>query len=153
MESDQGGIQYSQMQPEPTPSMMSQLFSFTPGVAPESTRILFTPGVAPSRLAFSTSYLKQPSFPSLGPTPAISAPCFCLTLSNSDTNMQFKWRLLKSGSHVFYLHFVLKKRLFIEEIHEKQEQVKEWLQNLGIGDHVTVGNHGAKQFPFEINRL
>ncbi|KAL4310950.1 hypothetical protein GQ457_01G030530 [Hibiscus cannabinus] len=97
MESDQGGVQYSQMQPEPAPSMMSQLFSFTPGVAPESTRIF-------DELPKATI---------------------------------FKWRLLKSGSHVFYLHFALKKRLFIEEIHEKQEQVKEWLQNLGIGDHVT----------------
>ncbi|XP_050372117.1 phospholipase D zeta 1 isoform X2 [Argentina anserina] len=51
---------------------------------------------------------------------------------------QFKWQLLKKASHVFYLHFALKKRAFIEEIHEKQEQVKEWLQNLGIGDHTDV---------------
>ncbi|XP_004296873.1 PREDICTED: phospholipase D p1 isoform X1 [Fragaria vesca subsp. vesca] len=51
---------------------------------------------------------------------------------------QFKWRLVKKASHVFYLHFALKKRAFIEEIQEKQEQVKEWLQNLGIGDHTDV---------------
>ncbi|XP_057806056.1 phospholipase D zeta 1 isoform X1 [Salvia miltiorrhiza] len=51
---------------------------------------------------------------------------------------QFKWQLMKKASQVFYLHFALKKRKFIEEIHEKQEQVKEWLQNLGIGDHATV---------------
>ncbi|XP_042018601.1 phospholipase D zeta 1-like isoform X2 [Salvia splendens] len=51
---------------------------------------------------------------------------------------QFKWQLMKKASQVFYLHFALKKRKFIEEIHEKQEQVKEWLQNLGIGDHVSV---------------
>ncbi|KAL5538484.1 hypothetical protein UlMin_044638 [Ulmus minor] len=51
---------------------------------------------------------------------------------------QFKWRLLKKAAHVFYLHFALKKRAFIEEIHEKQEQVKEWLQNLGIGDQAAV---------------
>ncbi|XP_019054793.1 PREDICTED: phospholipase D zeta 1-like [Nelumbo nucifera] len=51
---------------------------------------------------------------------------------------QFKWRLLKKASQVIYLHFALKKRAFIEEINEKQEQVKEWLQNLGIGDHTTV---------------
>ncbi|KAL0348632.1 UNVERIFIED_CONTAM: Phospholipase D zeta 1 [Sesamum angustifolium] len=38
----------------------------------------------------------------------------------------------------FYLHFALKKRKFIEEIHEKQEQVREWLQSLGIGDHAPV---------------
>ncbi|KAF5950853.1 hypothetical protein HYC85_012846 [Camellia sinensis] len=46
--------------------------------------------------------------------------------------------LVKKASQVFYLHFALKRRAFIEEIHEKQEQVREWLQNLGIGDHTTV---------------
>lgn len=51
---------------------------------------------------------------------------------------QFKWLLLKKASQVFYLHFALKKRAFIEEFHEKQEQVKEWLQNLGIGEHTPV---------------
>ncbi|XP_042480758.1 phospholipase D zeta 1-like [Macadamia integrifolia] len=51
---------------------------------------------------------------------------------------EFKWRLLKKASQVMYLHFALKKRAFIEEFHEKQEQVKEWLQNLGIGDHTGV---------------
>ncbi|KAL0367774.1 UNVERIFIED_CONTAM: Phospholipase D zeta 1 [Sesamum radiatum] len=51
---------------------------------------------------------------------------------------EFKWQLVKKASQVFFLHFALKKRKFIEEIHEKQEQVKEWLQNLGIGDHATV---------------
>ncbi|KAJ9549637.1 hypothetical protein OSB04_022180 [Centaurea solstitialis] len=67
---------------------------------------------------------------------------------------QFKWQLVKKASHVFYLHFALKKRAFIEEIHEKQEQanrairftlpvvfllkVKEWLQNLGLMDHHSV---------------
>ncbi|OMP03351.1 Phospholipase D/Transphosphatidylase [Corchorus capsularis] len=50
----------------------------------------------------------------------------------------FKWRLLKKASQVLYLHFALKKRAFIEELHEKQEQVKEWLQSLGIVDHVAV---------------
>ncbi|KAK8689373.1 hypothetical protein V6N13_088094 [Hibiscus sabdariffa] len=51
---------------------------------------------------------------------------------------QFKWRLLKKASQVLYLHFALKKRAIIEEFHEKQEQVKEWLQSLGIVDHITV---------------
>ncbi|PIA61265.1 hypothetical protein AQUCO_00300651v1 [Aquilegia coerulea] len=51
---------------------------------------------------------------------------------------QFKWRLHKKASQVIFLHFALKKRAIIEEIHEKQEQVKEWLQSLGIGDHTTV---------------
>ncbi|KAM7271874.1 hypothetical protein ACFE04_031088 [Oxalis oulophora] len=30
------------------------------------------------------------------------------------------------------------KRKFIKDIHEKQEQVKEWLQNLGIGEHSAM---------------
>jgi len=30
---------------------------------------------------------------------------------------------VKKASQVFYLHFALKKRAFIEDIHEKQEQV------------------------------
>ncbi|KMZ62684.1 Phospholipase D zeta [Zostera marina] len=51
---------------------------------------------------------------------------------------QFKWNLSKKPSQVFFLHFALKKRAFLEEIYEKQEQVKEWLQNLGIGEHTAV---------------
>ncbi|WCJ26915.1 phospholipase D P1 [Euphorbia peplus] len=48
---------------------------------------------------------------------------------------EFKWELLKKASQVLYLHFALKRRLFVEELHEKQEQVKEWLYSLGIVDH------------------
>lgn len=33
------------------------------------------------------------------------------------------------------LHFDLKKRALFEELQEKQEQVKDWLQNLGLGEH------------------
>lgn len=51
---------------------------------------------------------------------------------------QFKWRLQKKASQVMYLHFTLKKRAIIEEIHEKQDKVKEWFESLGIGDHATV---------------
>ncbi|XAR49167.1 Phospholipase D [Bertholletia excelsa] len=51
---------------------------------------------------------------------------------------QFKWRLFKKASQVIYLHFALKKRAIIEEFQEKQEQVKEWLHNIGIGDHMSV---------------
>ncbi|KAJ6434536.1 hypothetical protein OIU84_018117 [Salix udensis] len=51
---------------------------------------------------------------------------------------QFKWQLLKKASQVLYLHFALKKRTLIKELHEKQEQVKEWLHSLGIVDHVSV---------------
>ncbi|CAN1354944.1 Phospholipase D zeta 2 [Linum perenne] len=48
---------------------------------------------------------------------------------------QFKWVLVKKASQVLYLHFALKKRALIQELHEKQEQVKEWLHSLGIVDH------------------
>lgn len=51
---------------------------------------------------------------------------------------QFKWCLVKKASQVIYLHLALKKRAIIEEFHEKQEQVKEWLQYIGLGDHTTV---------------
>ncbi|KAI4372290.1 hypothetical protein MLD38_010537 [Melastoma candidum] len=51
---------------------------------------------------------------------------------------QFKWTLVKKASQVLYLHFALKKRAFMEELFEKQEQVREWLYSLGIADHVMV---------------
>ncbi|KAG7030138.1 Phospholipase D zeta 1, partial [Cucurbita argyrosperma subsp. argyrosperma] len=54
---------------------------------------------------------------------------------------QFKWSLVKKASQVLYLHFALKRRAFIEELHEKQEQVKEWLHNLGIVDHTAAVHH------------
>eukprot|EP00250_Pteridium_aquilinum_P013724 c21534_g1_i1 orf=388-3765(+) len=48
---------------------------------------------------------------------------------------QFQWRLVKKASQVLMLHFDLKKRALFEDLQEKQEQVKEWLQNLGLGEH------------------
>eukprot|EP00252_Welwitschia_mirabilis_P011329 TRINITY_DN25484_c0_g1_i1.p1 TRINITY_DN25484_c0_g1~~TRINITY_DN25484_c0_g1_i1.p1 ORF type:complete len:1094 (+),score=199.07 TRINITY_DN25484_c0_g1_i1:223-3504(+) len=51
---------------------------------------------------------------------------------------QFKWQLVKKASQVLYLHFALKKRAIIQELHEKQEQVKEWLQSIGVGEHTAV---------------
>ncbi|MCL7042916.1 hypothetical protein MKW94_009624 [Papaver nudicaule] len=52
---------------------------------------------------------------------------------------QFNWILQKKASQLIYLHLRLKKRAIIEEFHDKQEQVKEWLHCLGIGDyHPTV---------------
>ncbi|XP_052194240.1 phospholipase D zeta 1-like isoform X2 [Diospyros lotus] len=53
---------------------------------------------------------------------------------------QFNWHLLKQASQVIYLHFSLKKRAILEELHEKQEQVKEWLHNIGIGDQTAAVN-------------
>lgn len=51
---------------------------------------------------------------------------------------QFKWCLLKKASQVIYLHFALRRRAIIEEFHEKQEQVKEWLHHIGIGEQTAV---------------
>ncbi|XP_020209202.1 phospholipase D zeta 1 isoform X1 [Cajanus cajan] len=51
---------------------------------------------------------------------------------------QFKWRLLKKASQVLYLQFALRKRAIIEDFHDKHEQVKEWLHNLGIVDHTVI---------------
>ncbi|CAN1281297.1 Phospholipase D zeta 1 [Linum perenne] len=52
--------------------------------------------------------------------------------------VEFKWQLDKTAAQVFYLHFALKKRAFFEELQEKQEQVKDWLQNLGIGENAQA---------------
>ncbi|XP_022741381.1 phospholipase D zeta 1 isoform X2 [Durio zibethinus] len=119
-----GGSRYYQLQSEPLPSMMSSFLSFAQGVAPESTRIF---DELPKATIVSVS---RPDAGDISP--------MLLSYTIEFQYKQFKWRLLKKASHVFYLHFALKKRLFIEEIHEKQEQVKEWLQNLGIGDHTPV---------------
>jgi phospholipase D1/2 len=64
--------------------------------------------------------------------------CAISALNNVHYFYQFRWRLYKKASQVFYLHFALKRREFLEEFHEKQEQVKEWLQNLGIGEHMPA---------------
>ncbi|TXG71668.1 hypothetical protein EZV62_000247 [Acer yangbiense] len=79
------------------------------------------------------------SFGALGPIPELTR-----IFNELPKATIFKWILERKASQVFYLHFALKKRAFIEEIHEKQEQVKEWLQNLGIGDHLQnlgIGDH------------
>lgn len=116
-----GGPRYVQMQSEPEPSMLSSFYSFHNH---ESTRIF-------DELPQAT--IIQVSRPDAGDISPM-----LLTYTIEVQYKQFKWQLVKKASHVFYLHFALKKRAFIEEIHEKQEQVKEWLQNLGIGDHTTV---------------
>ncbi|PON67008.1 Phospholipase D family [Parasponia andersonii] len=59
-------------------------------------------------------------------------------LGNIYVKSLFKWRLVKKASQVLYLHFALKKRAIIEEIHEKQGQVKEWLHSIGIVDQIAV---------------
>lgn len=117
------GSRYHKMQSsEPLPAMMSSFFSFRQ--VPESTRIF-------EELPKAT--IVQVS----RPDPADISPML-LSYTIEFQYKQFKWRLLKKASQVFYLHFALKKRAFVEEIHEKQEQVREWLQNIGIGDHAAV---------------
>ncbi|KAG8636559.1 phospholipase D zeta 1 isoform X2 [Manihot esculenta] len=129
-----GGPRYVQMQSEPsTPqhhqqqhhqSMLSSFFSFTQGVPPEATRIF---DELPTATIVSVS---RPDAGDISPV--------LLSYTIEVQYKQFKWQLLKKAAQVFYLHFALKRRAFFEEIHEKQEQVKEWLQNLGIGDHAPV---------------
>ncbi|XP_016433521.2 phospholipase D zeta 1 isoform X1 [Nicotiana tabacum] len=119
-----GGPRYVQMQSEPEPSTLSSFYSFHQDSSHESTRIF---DELPSATIIQVS---RPDAGDISP--------MLLTYTIEVHYKQFKWQLVKKASHVFYLHFALKKRAFIEEIHEKQEQVKEWLQNLGIGDHTTV---------------
>jgi hypothetical protein len=52
--------------------------------------------------------------------------CAISTLNNVPYFYQFRWRLFKKASHVLYLHFALKRREFLEEFHEKQEQVSKF---------------------------
>ncbi|KAI3992768.1 hypothetical protein MKX01_021729 [Papaver californicum] len=48
----------------------------------------------------------------------------------------------QKAPQVIYLHLQLKKRAIIEEFHEKQEQAKDWLRTLRIGDQTTVMHEG-----------
>ncbi|KAK8661784.1 hypothetical protein V6N13_091379 [Hibiscus sabdariffa] len=113
------GPVYYQMQLEPLTSRTSSFVSSS-----ESTRIF---DELPKATIVSVS---RPDAGDISP--------MLLSYTIEFRYKQFKWRLIKKASQVFYLHFALKRRLFIEEIHEKQEQVKEWLQNLGIGEHSPV---------------
>ncbi|XP_050218111.1 phospholipase D zeta 1 [Mercurialis annua] len=117
--------QQQQQQQQQPPSVMSSFLSFTQGVAPESARIF---DELPTAVIVSVS---RPDAGDISPG--------LLSYTIEVQYKQFKWQLLKKAAQVFYLHFALKRRAFFEEIHEKQEQVKEWLQNLGIGDHTPVG--------------
>ncbi|XP_075516294.1 phospholipase D zeta 1-like isoform X1 [Primulina tabacum] len=128
-----GGPKYAQMQKEASPAefpmMMSSFLSFHP--ATEFTRIF---DELPKATIVQVSR----------PDPSDISPML-LGYTIELQYRQFKWQLVKKASQVFYLHFALKKRKFIEEIHEKQEQVREWLQNLGIGDHATVMQDDEEQ--------
>ncbi|XP_057957656.1 phospholipase D zeta 1 isoform X3 [Malania oleifera] len=118
-----GGPRYFQMQSEPSPGMTSSFFSFRQS-PPESSRIF---DELPKSTIVSVS---RPDAADISP--------LLLSYTIEFQYKQFKWCLQKKASQVFYLHFALKKRVFIEEIQEKQEQVKEWLQSLGIGDQTAV---------------
>ncbi|XP_048135336.1 phospholipase D zeta 1 isoform X2 [Rhodamnia argentea] len=118
-----GGHRYFQMESEPSQATASSIHSFRQGSA-ELTRIF-------DELPMAT--IVSVSRPDAGDISPV-----LLSYTIEFRYKQFKWRLLKKASQVFILHFALKKRAFIEEIHEKQEQVKEWLQNLGFGDHTPA---------------
>ncbi|XP_022844837.1 phospholipase D zeta 1 isoform X2 [Olea europaea var. sylvestris] len=124
-----GGPKYVQMQSEtaaafPLQSMTSSFFSFHHPSTAEPTRIF-------DELPKAT--IIQVSRPDAGDISPV-----LLTYTIEFQYKQFKWQLVKKASQVFYLHFTLKKRAFFEEMQEKQEQVREWLQNLGIGEHAAV---------------
>ncbi|GLT45720.1 hypothetical protein SLA2020_195320 [Shorea laevis] len=110
--------------PESSSTTMASFFSFAYAPAPEGTSMF---DELPKATIVSVS---RPDAGDISP--------LLLTYTFLFRYKQFKWHLVKKAPHVFYLHFVLKKRLLFEEIHEKQEQVKEWLQNLGIGDNAPV---------------
>uniref|UniRef100_A0A7N1A2T8 Phospholipase n=1 Tax=Kalanchoe fedtschenkoi TaxID=63787 RepID=A0A7N1A2T8_KALFE len=115
-----GSGRYFQMQPEPATSSSF----FTLRQIPETTRIF-------DELPRATIVeVSRPDAADISP--------MLLTYTIEFQYKQFKWCLEKKAAQVMYLHFALKKRAFIEEIHDKQEQVKEWLQNLGIGEHHTA---------------
>ncbi|CAK9145612.1 unnamed protein product [Ilex paraguariensis] len=122
--SGSGGPKYVQMQSEPLTSMMSSFFSFHHIEGTETTRIFDE---------LPRAAIVQVSRPDAGDISPM-----LLTYTIEFQYKQFKWQLVKKASQVFYLHFALKRRAFIEEIHEKQEQVKEWFQNLGIGDPTAM---------------
>ncbi|KAA8527420.1 hypothetical protein F0562_034865 [Nyssa sinensis] len=111
-----------QKQSELLSSMMSSSFSFHK--SNESIRIFYE---------FPKATIVSVSRPDAGD---ISPMLLSYTIEVQ--YKQFKWQLLKKASQVFFLHFALKKSVFIKEINEKQEQVREWLQNIGIGDHTVV---------------
>ncbi|PSS03047.1 Phospholipase D zeta 1 like [Actinidia chinensis var. chinensis] len=113
---------YVQIPPDKFPTAMSSSYSFRFG--PEPARIF--------------EELPNATIVSVSRTDAsdISPLQFSYTIELQ--YKQFKWWLLKKASQVIYLHFALKKRAIIEEFHEKQEQVKEWLHSFGIGDQTAV---------------
>lgn len=134
--SGDAGPRYLRMQPEPPlQNTMSSFFSFHHPGSSESARIF---DELPKATIIQVS---RPDAADISPV--------LLTYTIEFNYKQFKWQLVKKAPQVFYLHFALKKRAFIEEIHEKQEQVRDWLQNLGIGDHTNwlqnlgIGDHTA----------
>ncbi|XP_058083972.1 phospholipase D zeta 1-like isoform X2 [Magnolia sinica] len=116
------GYRYVQMQSEPTSSLLSSTHSFRGGSEPN----WIFEELPKARIV----QVSRPDASDISP--------MLLSYTIECQYKQFKWRLVKKASQVFYLHFLLKKRAIIEEIHEKQEQVKEWLHSLGIGEHTTI---------------
>ncbi|KAF7813523.1 phospholipase D zeta 1 isoform X1 [Senna tora] len=122
-----GGPRYVQMRSETTPAM-SPAASFRGG------------GLEPPRIfeELPEATIVSVSRPDAGDiSPMLLSYTIEFRLAFNSLVL-FKWQLVKKASQVFYLHFTLKKRAFIEEMHEKQEQVKEWLHNLGIGENTAM---------------
>ncbi|XP_023156501.1 phospholipase D family protein isoform X1 [Zea mays] len=123
-EQEHGGHRYVRMPPEPPEPEGLAAASSASFRLPESVRVFDE---------LPRARIVQVSRPDAGDiTPML------LSYTIEVHYKQFRWLLYKKASQVLYLHFALKRRAFLEEFHEKQEQVKEWLQNLGIGEHVPV---------------
>ncbi|CAN1129823.1 Phospholipase D zeta 1 [Linum perenne] len=112
--------------PSVPPAMSSSFFSFQ-GPVPEQSRIFEE---------LPSAMIVHVSRPDAGD---ISPVLLSYTVEFQYKQARyFKWQLDKTAAQVFYLHFALKKRAFFEELQEKQEQVKDWLQNLGIGENAQA---------------
>ncbi|KAJ1283525.1 hypothetical protein BS78_03G134800 [Paspalum vaginatum] len=123
-EQEHGGHRYVRMPPEPPePEGMAGALSASFRL-PESARVF--------------DELPRARIVAVSRTDAGDITPMLLSYTIEVHYKQFRWLLYKKASQVLYLHFALKRRAFLEEFHEKQEQVKEWLQNLGIGEHMPV---------------
>lgn len=126
---------YHSMQQESSPATMSSFFSFAPAPAPEATRIFEE---LPKATIVSVS---RPDAGDISP--------MLLTYTIQFQYKQFKWQLVKKASHLFYLHFALKKRLLFEEIHEKQEQELAMVRQLSM----MMKNQMKILFPYSMKKM
>ncbi|XP_024390954.1 phospholipase D zeta 1 [Physcomitrium patens] len=112
------GSQYTQMQGLPT-----------------------TAGSPPRMLLEEDPIFKEPPVATVVSVTRSEGTSFQLIYTIDFEYRQFKWRLVKKATQVFSLHSAIKIRALVEDLHEKQEQAREWFQNLGIGDHAGINLH------------